>query len=76
MLYGANLLAVRVFGELEFWFALFKVVTIVALIVSGLAVIVFHIGELGADGQLLEPVVAWGLSALRYRSACCSPCRS
>jgi AAT family amino acid transporter len=47
-LYGSNLLAVRVFGELEFWFALVKVVTIVALIVAGLAVIVFHTGALGA----------------------------
>jgi AAT family amino acid transporter len=46
-LYGSNLLAVRVFGELEFWFALIKVVTIVALIVVGLAVIVFHVGDLG-----------------------------
>jgi AAT family amino acid transporter/D-serine/D-alanine/glycine transporter len=48
VLYGANLLAVRVFGELEFWFALIKVVTIVALIAVGLFVIVFHTGELGA----------------------------
>jgi AAT family amino acid transporter/D-serine/D-alanine/glycine transporter len=38
-----------VFGELEFWFALIKVVTIVALIVAGLAVIVFHVGDLGAS---------------------------
>src|SRR6201992_1304893 len=47
ILYGTNLLAVRVYGELEFWFALLKVVTIVALIVTGLAVILFHIGALG-----------------------------
>jgi amino acid transporter, AAT family len=48
LLYGANLLAVRVFGELEFWFALIKVLTIVALILAGLAVIFLHVGELGA----------------------------
>ena len=47
LLYGTNMLAVRVYGELEFWFALLKVVTIVVLIVSGLAVIFFHIGALG-----------------------------
>jgi len=47
VLYGANLLAVRVFGELEFWFALIKVVTIVALILAGLSVILFHVGSLG-----------------------------
>jgi AAT family amino acid transporter/D-serine/D-alanine/glycine transporter len=50
-LYGSNLLAVRMFGELEFWFALIKVVTIVALIVSGLVVIVFHVGDLGAGAS-------------------------
>ncbi|HEV2229648.1 MAG TPA: amino acid permease [Steroidobacteraceae bacterium] len=51
VLYGANLLAVRVFGELEFWFALIKVVTIVGLIVAGLAVIVFHVGALGGTAS-------------------------
>jgi amino acid transporter, AAT family len=51
VLYGANLLAVRAFGELEFWFALIKVVTIVVLIVAGLAVIVFHVGDLGASAS-------------------------
>jgi len=47
-LYGVNQLAVRVFGELEFWFALIKVVTIVGLILGGLFVIFFHVGELGS----------------------------
>src|SRR6516164_1478389 len=47
VLYGTNLLAVRVFGELEFWFALIKVVTIVGLILAGLFVILFHVGALG-----------------------------
>jgi AAT family amino acid transporter/D-serine/D-alanine/glycine transporter len=47
LLYGSNLLAVRVFGELEFWFALVKVVTIVMLILAGLAVILFHVGNFG-----------------------------
>ena len=51
VLYGTNLLAVRVFGELEFWFALIKVVTIVALIAVGFFVIVFHTGELGATAS-------------------------
>ena len=46
-LYGANTLAVRIFGELEFWFALVKVATIVALIVGGLVIIFFHVGDLG-----------------------------
>ena len=51
VLYGVNLLAVRVFGELEFWFALIKIVTIVALIVAGIAVIVFHFGDFGSQAS-------------------------
>ncbi|HEY6484609.1 MAG TPA: amino acid permease [Steroidobacteraceae bacterium] len=47
LLYGTNTLAVRVYGELEFWFALLKVITIVALIAAGVFVIVFHVGRLG-----------------------------
>ena len=39
------------FGELEFWFALIKVATIVALIVAGLAVIVLHVGGPVASGR-------------------------
>ena len=50
-LYGANTLAVRIFGELEFWFALIKVATIVALIVGGLIIIFFHVGDLGATAS-------------------------
>lgn len=50
-LYASNLLAVRVFGELEFWFALIKIVTIVGLIVAGLAVIFFHFGALGSGAH-------------------------
>ena len=38
---GFNLLAARVFGELEFWFALIKIVTILALIALGTVVIVW-----------------------------------
>ena len=47
VLYGANLIAVKIFGEMEFWFALVKVITIVAMLVIGVAVIVFGLGDLG-----------------------------
>ncbi len=46
-LYGANLIAVKLFGEFEFWFSAIKIITIVGLILVGLAVIVFSIGALG-----------------------------
>ena len=47
ILYCVNLIAVELFGELEFWFALIKVVTIIAMMVIGLAIILFNIGDLG-----------------------------
>ena len=47
VLFSANLIAVRLFGEFEFWFAIIKVVTIVAMIVLGLAIILFGFGALG-----------------------------
>ena len=43
----ANLISVRMFGELEFWFALIKVVTIVLMIIAGLGVILFGRGNGG-----------------------------
>lgn len=36
-----NLLSVKVFGELEFWFSLIKVTAIIAMIAGGVAIIVF-----------------------------------
>lgn len=54
---GINLLSVRVFGELEFWFSLVKVVAIGAMILGGAALIVFGV-QLGAHqpgfGQLVD----------------------
>ncbi len=40
LLLGLNLLTVKLFGELEFWFALIKVITILALIVIGVVLLV------------------------------------
>lgn len=42
LLLGLNLIAVSLFGELEFWFALIKVLAIVALIAVGIYMIVTH----------------------------------
>jgi AAT family amino acid transporter len=47
LLYSANLITVKLFGEIEFWFALIKVVTIVAMIGGGLTIILFKFGDLG-----------------------------
>lgn len=40
ILLGLNLLTVKLFGELEFWFAIIKVVTILALIAIGVVLLV------------------------------------
>ncbi|WP_411679709.1 amino acid permease [Clostridium thailandense] len=42
-----NLIAVKAFGEFEFWFALIKVVTIVVMIIIGLLMISFGLGNGG-----------------------------
>lgn len=41
---AVNLLSVTVFGELEFWFTLVKIVAIVAMIVGGVAILIFGFG--------------------------------
>ncbi|STL47618.1 amino acid permease [Escherichia coli] len=43
----ANLAAVRLYGEIEFWFAMIKVTTIIVMIVIGLGVIFFGFGNGG-----------------------------
>lgn len=42
-----NLMHVKVFGELEFWFSFFKVATIIIMIVAGIGIIVWGIGHGG-----------------------------
>ncbi|MBP2627302.1 MAG: amino acid permease-associated region [Firmicutes bacterium] len=42
-----NLIAVKYYGEFEFWFALIKVVTIIAMLITGFAMILFGIGNGG-----------------------------
>jgi len=42
-----NLVSVKVFGELEFWFSFFKVLTIIIMIVAGFGIIIWGIGNGG-----------------------------
>ncbi|MBS1186118.1 MAG: D-serine/D-alanine/glycine transporter [Burkholderiaceae bacterium] len=51
ILTAANLIAVKLFGEFEFWFSMIKIVTILAMILIGLAIIVFGLGDLGASAS-------------------------
>ena len=43
----ANLTSVKAYGEMEFWFSLIKVVTIIFMIIMGLLVILFGLGNNG-----------------------------
>lgn len=52
ILYVANLIAVKLFGEMEFWFALVKVMAIVLLLVLGVGILVFGVGPLGQTASL------------------------
>ncbi|RAL20811.1 proline-specific permease ProY [Thermoflavimicrobium daqui] len=45
--YLINLVAVKLFGEFEFWFALIKIVTILALLVIGILMITTGVGHEG-----------------------------
>ncbi len=40
-----NMLSVKVFGELEFWFSLIKVTAIISMIAGGVAIIIFGFGN-------------------------------
>lgn len=47
ILTSINLIAVKLFGEFEFWFALIKIFTIVGMIALGLIIILFGVSDLG-----------------------------
>jgi amino acid transporter, AAT family len=47
-----NLAKVGFFGEAEFWFASIKVITIIGLIIGGMVVMIFNIGDAGRTGGL------------------------
>lgn len=42
-----NLMSVKVFGELEFWFSFFKIATIITMIVAGIGMIIWGVGNVG-----------------------------
>lgn len=44
---GVNLINVKAYGEFEFWFALIKIVAIIGMIIAGLGIIFFGIGNGG-----------------------------
>ncbi|MFD6322772.1 amino acid permease [Streptomyces sp. NPDC058442] len=47
VLFGANLISVKLFGEIEFWFSMVKVTAIIGMIVIGLGVLTFGFSAAG-----------------------------
>ncbi|WP_433334636.1 amino acid permease [Spirillospora sp. CA-294931] len=47
ILFAVNLISVKLFGELEFWFAMIKVAAIVMMIMVGLGVLIFGFSDAG-----------------------------
>ncbi|MDF3144804.1 MULTISPECIES: amino acid permease [unclassified Streptomyces] len=47
VLFGVNLISVKLFGELEFWFSMVKVTAIIGMIVIGLGVLTFGFSNAG-----------------------------
>jgi AAT family amino acid transporter len=52
VLYTINMRSVKFFGESEYWLSMIKVATIVALLLCGLAIVVFKIGDVGAHAHV------------------------
>ncbi|MDR7172681.1 L-asparagine transporter-like permease [Nocardia kruczakiae] len=73
VLFAANLISVKLFGEGEFWFSTIKVTAIVAMIVIGIGVLIFGFGHapdptvtnLWADGGVFPNGFGQALLALQ-----------
>ena len=51
LLYAANLISVKIFGEMEFWFSMVKVTAIIGMILVGLGVITFGFSAAGSHAS-------------------------
>lgn len=52
VLYTINMSTVRSFGESEYWLSMIKVVTILAVLLCGFAILIFKIGDVGAHAHV------------------------
>jgi AAT family amino acid transporter/D-serine/D-alanine/glycine transporter len=53
-LYGVNRLTVRLFGEMEFWLTLVKILTILVLIFGGAVMAIWHLGPAGEEASITK----------------------
>jgi amino acid transporter, AAT family len=52
LLYAINMQAVRSFGEAEYWMAMIKVVTLLGVLLCGLAILFLRIGDVGRQASI------------------------
>ncbi|MGH3323693.1 MAG: amino acid permease, partial [Streptomyces sp.] len=52
ILYGANLISVKLFGELEFWFSMIKVTAIIGMILIGIGVLTLGFSDAGETASV------------------------
>ncbi len=43
LLYVTNIIAVEIFGELEYWFSMIKIIAIIAMIITGIVMVLGHV---------------------------------
>jgi D-serine/D-alanine/glycine transporter len=55
-----NILTVKLFGEMEFWFAIIKIVAIVALIITGVVLVALHYPSPGGGSAALSNIWSYG----------------
>ncbi|MFJ3220718.1 amino acid permease [Kitasatospora sp. NPDC086801] len=52
ILYGANLISVKLFGEIEFWFSMVKVTAIIGMILIGIGVLTLGFSKAGDTASI------------------------
>jgi AAT family amino acid transporter len=52
LLYAINIQAVRSFGEAEYWMAMIKVATLLGVLLCGVAILLFRIGDVGRQASI------------------------
>jgi AAT family amino acid transporter/D-serine/D-alanine/glycine transporter len=52
LLFAINMQTVRLFGEVEYWMAMIKVVTLLGVLLCGLAILLLRIGDVGRQASI------------------------
>jgi AAT family amino acid transporter/D-serine/D-alanine/glycine transporter len=52
LLYAINIQTVRSFGEAEYWMAIIKVATLLGVLLCGVAILLFRIGDVGRQASI------------------------